>query len=433
MNEEDRKKLRKNLGKLVEEIDWREIFPLLLQHKIYGENYKKIQKWQKRLDDMDNNREIYLTIESRGPRAFDSFVQCLREVNRNDLANLLKPNEVDNKSEETIPEINRNIVDPLNNQVIRNEFFEHREDDYYRKLQHVEEPLRIRVKKSTKLTETKNNNILNYAMFSNPRGLVLIINNILFTEGAKERAAAKHDEDNLKELFEQMGFQVIVRQNLTREKMLEELSAFAMRPDLRHVHSMFLIIMSHGNEHVEDHRSESVVCGTDNKMITAFEIFEFFTTRACPNMSKKPKIFIFQTCRGQKEQRMVESDEVGISRHEIDTSQMTPENPSAQPIGSREYSDMLVAFSTLPGFASYRDTLNGSWFIQAFCEVVMNHAHDTDLLRLFQITDERLGYMHAAGKEVQTPNTAMYGFTKKCYLNPGYFKTSADTQYSNRV
>ncbi|XP_046736521.1 caspase Dronc isoform X2 [Diprion similis] len=426
MDEEDRKKLIENTDKLVREIDWREIFPLLLKHKIFGENYKVIQKWQKHLDDIDNNRDIYLSIRLRGPKAFDSFVQCLREVNRNDLANLLKPNQVDNENEENIPEINGNIVEPLNNQVIQNELFE--EDDYFTKLQYVKEPLKIRVKKSTKLMEAQNDIIFNYAMFSNPRGLVLIINNILFSEGAKERAAAKHDEDNLKELFEQMGFKVIVRQNLTREEMLEVISAFSKRPDLRHVSSMFLIIMSHGHEHVEDNRSESVVCGTDNKIITAFEVFNFFTTRSCPHMTKKPKVFIFQTCRGEKEQRMVESDEVGTSRHEIDINQMKPETPPAKPMGSREYSDMLVAFSTLPGFTSHRDTLNGSWFIQAFCEVTMNHAHDTDLLRLFQITDERLSYMHAADKEVQTANICIYGFTKKCYLNPGYFKPSADTE-----
>lgn len=55
-------------------------------------------------------------------------------------------------------------------------------------------------------------------MRRNPRGLVLIITNIDYKHSGKEpRSSAKHDESNLKQLFDQMGFHVISYCNLTGE------------------------------------------------------------------------------------------------------------------------------------------------------------------------------------------------------------------------
>ena len=45
----------------------------------------------------------------------------------------------------------------------------------------------------------------------------------------------------------------------------------------------------------------------------------------------------------------------------------------------RSMSDMLIGYSTLPGFASNRDIYLGTWYIQAICEVFMEHACDTDV------------------------------------------------------
>lgn len=79
--------------------------------------------------------------------------------------------------------------------------------------------------------------------------------------------------------------------------MLQAIQKFSTRSDLRRVHSMFVVIMSHGDEYVLENRSETIVCGVDSKFITDKEILSYFTATACGNMCKKPKVFIFQTCR----------------------------------------------------------------------------------------------------------------------------------------
>ena len=37
--------------------------------------------------------------------------------------------------------------------------------------------------------------------------------------------------------------------------------------------------------------------------------------------------------------------------------------------------DFLMAYSTIPGFVSYRSKSSGSWFISKLCEMLDKHAH----------------------------------------------------------
>lgn len=80
----------------------------------------------------------------------------------------------------------------------------------------MKEPLNINVKKATKFRDRQEfKHIGAYPMRSNPRGLVLIIANNLYKKEIDRRPSAKHDEANLKKLFEEMGFKVISYFDLT--------------------------------------------------------------------------------------------------------------------------------------------------------------------------------------------------------------------------
>jgi caspase-like apoptosis-related cysteine protease len=52
---------------------------------------------------------------------------------------------------------------------------------------------------------------------------------------------------------------------------------------------------------------------------------------------------------------------------------------SSSSVVLRSMSDILIGYSTLPGFASNRDVYLGTWYIQAICEVFMEHACNTDV------------------------------------------------------
>ena len=64
-----------------------------------------------------------------------------------------------------------------------------------------------------------------YKVRTNPKGWVLLINNENFeTETFQTRIGAARDERNLEILFIQLGFRVLVRRNLTKEDMIEEIN-----------------------------------------------------------------------------------------------------------------------------------------------------------------------------------------------------------------
>lgn len=84
-------------------------------------------------------------------------------------------------------------------------------------MQLSEVPLQIQVRKATEFLDGRiYENVQRYPMRSKPRGLVLIITNIHYKNSDEvPRSSAAHDKENLKQLFEQMGFSVIPYVDLT--------------------------------------------------------------------------------------------------------------------------------------------------------------------------------------------------------------------------
>lgn len=83
------------------------------------------------------------------------------------------------------------------------------------------------------------------------------------------------------------------------------------------------------------------------------------------------------------------NEQVAVSRHAIDAVTNTlpriEEGYVQFSETMRNYEDMLIVYSTIPGFVSYRDEYNGTWFIQILCEVFMNYAHKVHVRELFDM------------------------------------------------
>lgn len=82
--------------------------------------------------------------------------------------------------------------------------------------------------------------------------------------------------------------------------------------------------------------------------------------------------------------------------------------------------DFLLAYSTVPGFVSWRNSEKGSWFIQALCEIFMTYAGEEDLVSMLvrvnrKVAREFQSYQHE--KQVPSPVVRL---TKKVYFFPGY-------------
>ena len=102
-------------------------------------------------------------------------------------------------------------------------------------------------------------------------------------------------------------------------------------------------MLSHGNE--------GILYGYDHSY-PAQKIWEPFTADRCPSLAGKPKLFFLQACQGSK---MDSGASVKMTRTSTDSlaSYKTP-----------LFADFLMAHSTVTGYYSWRNTVQGSWFIQ---------------------------------------------------------------------
>lgn len=44
--------------------------------------------------------------------------------------------------------------------------------------------------------------------------------------------------------------------------------------------------------------------------------------------------------------------------------------------------DMLIAYATTPNNVSWRNTLNGTWFIQSICQIFSKYAREEDIITM---------------------------------------------------
>lgn len=204
-----------------------------------------------------------------------------------------------------------------------------------------------------------------YKMDYTPRGYFLLINNkdFLPSSGMENypRNGTDVDAEAIKSLFQELGFIVDAHRNLSVYEMRKYIKAAATK-DFSMMGCFSCCILSHGQE--------GVLYGTDGT-IDIREITSYFHGR---NLAGKPKCFIFQACQGSEYMDGVVPDSDG----EMETDGP----PEGNDISLPSEADFLYAYSTVPGYYSWRNSVRGSWFIQAICEVVRRHAHKMDLIRM---------------------------------------------------
>ena len=123
-----------------------------------------------------------------------------------------------------------------------------------------------------------------------PCGICVIISNETFaSKKHKKRKGTLADEKSLKDTFEWLGFEVQLEQNCTADQIYQKLKAIA---DKNHGNYTAFVccILTHGGE--------SELIGTDSKPMERAKIARLFGENSCEGLAGKPKIFLFQACRG---------------------------------------------------------------------------------------------------------------------------------------
>ncbi|XP_060810903.1 caspase Dronc [Amyelois transitella] len=279
------------------------------------------------------------------------------------------------------------------------------------------------VKKCTEPVVDEGNDIKMYDVRGEPRQRIMLIYTYMNFDNDIEapRRGADRDSDNLKYLFHELGFRAVSFLDLNKEETMDSLRN--LPSTLEGAKCVFVVVSSHGYD--RHGSSDNDFRCSDGRLISLYDFIEHFSNKALPQLKGVPKVFIFQTCRGKKEQewphapphvRMPARDSgarpARAQRCERDGA--PPPAQRARPPG-RTYSDILIAHSTVPGFVSNRIPDEGSWYIQTLCRVFAEHAHQRHVEELLTLVDRRM----EATYRLQTSSVDKWGFNSRLYLLPG--------------
>ncbi|KAJ7393289.1 hypothetical protein OS493_006258 [Desmophyllum pertusum] len=228
-----------------------------------------------------------------------------------------------------------------------------------------------------------------YEMSSNPRGKCIIINNSNFQHEANNRHGAEFDEPALEDLFgRELSFHVNVVPNCTGSQM-RDVAIDVAAQDHSAFDAFVFIIMSHGGD-------RDKIYGVDGRSVRIEELMSEFIATKCPTLQNKPKLFIFQSCRGSSTESMVPPN-----CHIDSVPEFSADSTLARGTCPQE-ADFLLAFSAAPGYYSYRNPKFGSVFIQVLVNVLRTHHHDSHLSELLQEVTRQVAETGTA-QAVQVP------------------------------
>ncbi|XP_077135690.1 caspase-3 [Ranitomeya variabilis] len=213
---------------------------------------------------------------------------------------------------------------------------------------------------ATKDQASKFSHHFSYKMDYPEMGLCIIINNKNFLPSTRMgmRNGTDLDAQRLQSTFRSLGYKVNIFNDQNCADIYGRLKKVS-EEDHSNRSSFVCALLSHG----EDGKLYGVDDCLPIKSLTSL-----FRGDRCKTLVGKPKLFFIQACRGTDLDPGVETD--GGPSDSDETYRIPVE------------ADFLYAYSTVPGYYSWRNTVNGSWFIQSLCEMLKLHGKTLELVQI---------------------------------------------------
>ncbi|XP_049819851.1 caspase-1-like isoform X2 [Aethina tumida] len=244
--------------------------------------------------------------------------------------------------------------------------------------------------RNTTRNSVQNNNVVDqyYKMNNQYRGHALIFNHYKFKAGKfKERNGTHKDNERIKKTLLSLNFEVDEFRDLDYKYIQEHVKSAASK-NYDDKDCVVVVILSHGDP--------NIVYANDQPY-NPKSLWSKFCPLKNPTLKGKPVIFIINACQGSKYDHGIYFTETksnytdsNFNESEIDTKPLSKEDMSHMEIPDQ--SDLLLIYSTAPGYYSWRSPDTGSWFIQTFCEILDELKYKEDLLTILTIVICRVAY-----------------------------------------
>ncbi|XP_005139318.2 caspase-9 [Mesocricetus auratus] len=421
MDEADRQLLRRCRVRLVSELQVAELWDALLSRELFSrdmiEDIQRAGSGSRR----DQARQLVTDLETRGRQALPLFISCLEDTGQDTLASFLRrgrqaaeqrPQTVNPLGHLVpvalgpmgiIPKEQKAVTSDPSQPALGNLAPVVLGPEEVRPAQLRPEVLRPETPRPVDISSGSSHDVcaaekikgradMAYILDADPCGYCLIINNVNFcpSSGLSTRAGSNVDCEKLQLRFCWLHFRVEVKNDLTAKKMVAALVEMAGR-DHRALDCFVVVILSHGCQ-ASHLQFPGAVYGTDGCSVSIEKIVNIFNGAGCPSLGGKPKLFFIQACGGEQKDHGFEVACTSSQGRALDSDS----EPDAVPYqeGPRTFdqldavsslptpSDILVSYSTFPGFVSWRNKESGSWYIETLDGILEQWARSEDLLSL---------------------------------------------------
>ncbi|XP_072222724.1 caspase-9 [Leuresthes tenuis] len=434
MEEQHKKILQRNRINLVRDLDPSNLYDALLEKGVFTQDM--IDEIKSSGTRRDQARQLVRDLETRGSRAFPLFLECLQETAQHHLAEILQSGAPTVQLQPAAPTKVHPVIKPL--PVISPMDVDKQNKDTV-PIYPLQRPTTTPSPSPETETfrprpqgRTRRDSIKSYKMDASPCGHCLIINNVEFERESKlnSRKGSNVDCDKLERRFKALNFIVEVKTNLKQRQIKHELSALSKKD-----HSQFdccvVIMLSHGTE-VSHSRFPGAVYGVDGQHVPVQHITNYLNGQHCPSLQSKPKLFFIQACGGGEKDTgfEVSPDEaqpsIGRTDDQTDAIPMSSSSDSLSTSDETDAratlptpSDILVSYSTFPGYVSWRDTSSGSWYVEMLDRILEENAATDDLVTMLMMVNDEVSRNSAKGLYKQMPGS--FNFLRKLL----YFQTPA--------
>ncbi|NXC03949.1 CASP9 protein, partial [Orthonyx spaldingii] len=382
MEEQQRRALRRGRARLVAALRVEPLWDPLEQRGLFTR--PMLEELRSAGSRGEQARQLIIDLETRGMQAFPAFLSILRDTGQGDLAEMLIQECESRPVLPQLPDLRPVELEWEEKQCKRCGVFLANSN-----MEGVAAGIPLTW---ARVQEVRIFIILDYEMKADPCGRCLILNNVNFSRdsGLSTREGSDIDCEKLERRFKALRFTILTRRDLKAQEMVLELQKLS-RWDHSALDCCIVVILSHGcqTSHIQ---FPGGVYGTDGKPIPIEKIVNYFNGSNCPSLRGKPKLFFIQACGGeQRDQGFVvdcdspEDEDPGGSLESDATPFQVPSGNVDEPDAIASLptpSDILVSYSTFPGFVSWREKSSGSWYVEMLDSVLEQYAHSEDLLNM---------------------------------------------------
>lgn len=212
-----------------------------------------------------------------------------------------------------------------------------------------------------------------YYMNHKNRGMCIIFNHEKFDLGYDKREGTSLDAKRLKVTFGNLGFDVEVHNDFTHSEIVDKIDKVSQL-DHSDNDCLCVITLTHGVQN-------DLLCARD-VIYKSDRLWKPFAADKCLTLAGKPKLFFIQACRGDESDSGIILSPRSLIQTETDTTVVSYAIPT--------HADFLIAHSSIQGFFTWRNPLEGTWYIQCLCDILDQHGTTMDLMSILTLTARKV-------------------------------------------